>query len=549
MTVKSSDASDAVPVWEPPAPGHWMAETSHHGLRPLSHFLRDAYVRAFETGIASMVERYGLPLAGVSARLVNGCFYVRPAGVGEGSEPKPPPPAFIMKLVTRIHPELRRRNRTATDAWAEQRWRTEVDRWFDQDRDVVLARNLDLQAVEVGALDDQALAEHLTTCLAKFEDGMRRNLDTHGGDLIPVGDLVAHGEAWGLDPSTVAELLVGASPATVETAVLLRPVAEALSGAEHTPGSLDEVRALGPEAAEAVDTWLELHGWRLVTSDDLDRPVLAELPTLQLRALLAAVTTTAQSVDPSPIRTRVTEDDRDLFDSLLEEARYGHRQRDDIRGLCWNWPGGLTRRALLEAGRRLTATGRLHNPEHAAELTPTEIDALLHGGPGPDAGEAAARAADRNLIETSPPPRTLGEPEAEPPLHVFPAPMARATAALMANLMADETTPQTEPLHGVGIGPAPYQGRACVVADSFEALQLLEAGDVLVTRFTGPSFNSLLPIVGALVVEEGGPMCHAAIVARDFGIPALISTTGATNDIPHGATIEVDPQAGIVRLI
>jgi phosphohistidine swiveling domain-containing protein len=480
---------------------------------------------------------------------VNGCFFVRPTGIGEGSKPKPPPPAFIMKLVTRIHPELRRRNRTAANAWAERRWRIEVDQWFDQDREVVLARNLKLQAVDLEALDDKELAEHLTTCLSNFEDGMRRNLDTHGGDLIPVGDLVAHGEAWGLDASTIAELLVGASPATIETAVLLRPVAEALTTAEHTPSSLDEVRALGPEVAEAVDTWLELHGWRLVTSDDVDRPTLAELPTLQLRALLAAVATTAQPVDPAPIRARVHEGDRNLFDSLVEEARYGHRQRDDIRGLCWNWPGGITRRALLEAGRRLTATHRLHHPEHAAELTPTEIDALLLGRPGPDADRTATRAADRDRIETAPPPRTLGEPEVEPPLDVFPAPMARATAALMANLMADETALQTEPLHGLGIGIARYRGRACVVADSHDALDLLEAGDVLVARFIGPSFNSLLPIVGALVVEEGGPMCHAAIVARDFGIPALIGTAGAIAGIPHRATVEVDPQAGIIRLI
>ena len=184
-----------------------------------------------------------------------------------------------------------------------------------------------------------------------------------------------------------------------------------------------------------------------------------------------------------------------------------------------------------------------------AGLAPTEIDGLLLGRSGPSADRAEARAADRDRIETAPPPRTLGEPEVEPPLDVFPAPIARATAALMANLMADETAPQTEPLHGVGIGTAPYRGRACVVADSHEALELLESGDVLVTRFTSPSFNSLLPIVGALVVEEGGPMCHAAIVARDFGIPALIGTAGAIAGIPHGAIVEVDPQAGIVRLI
>ena len=65
-------------VFDPPAPGQWELETTHHGLRPLSPFLRDAYRRAFEAGTVELVERYGLPLARVQAKLVHGCFYVRP---------------------------------------------------------------------------------------------------------------------------------------------------------------------------------------------------------------------------------------------------------------------------------------------------------------------------------------------------------------------------------------------------------------------------------------------------------------------------------------
>ena len=80
------------------------------------------------------------------------------------------------------------------------------------------------------------------------------------------------------------------------------------------------------------------------------------------------------------------------------------------------------------------------------------------------------------------------------------------------------------------------------------AVEQLEPGDVLVAPFTGPSFNSLLPVLGALVVEEGGPVCHAAIVAREFGLPAVVGARGAMT-IPPGATVEVDPAAGVVRII
>lgn len=81
------------------------------------------------------------------------------------------------------------------------------------------------------------------------------------------------------------------------------------------------------------------------------------------------------------------------------------------------------------------------------------------------------------------------------------------------------------------------------------AFDQLEHGDVLVAPVTGPSINSLLPAVGALVVEEGGAICHAAIAAREFGLPAVVGAQRATAVIPHGATVEVDPVAGTVRVV
>lgn len=131
--------------------------------------------------------------------------------------------------------------------------------------------------------------------------------------------------------------------------------------------------------------------------------------------------------------------------------------------------------------------------------------------------------------------------------------MARATAALMANLDADATPPPAddEPstVSGIGIGDATYRGRACVVRDPMLAFDQLEPGDVLVAPFTGPSVNSLLPVIGALVVEEGGALCHAAIVSREFGLAAVIGANGATTRIPHRAQVEVDPTRGTVRLL
>lgn len=546
-------------MFEPPGPGQWELETAHHGLRPLSPFLRDAYRRAFEAGIVEPMERYGLPLASVQARFVNGCLYMRPLAVGEKPDatPKAPPPTFLMKVLTRLHPELRRRAKTAEQALAERRWRAEVDQWFERDRPSQLAENLALQAVEPDTLDDAALAAHIDDALAHFERSARRNLATHGGDLIPTGDLVAHCERWGISANEAAGLLTGSSPATVETALMLGPVAHAIQESTVDPGtieSVDDVRALGAEAAVAVEHWLELHKWRTVTSDDVDRPTLAEVPELQLVALLATTERVEVSdPDDEAVRALVPGEHRAQFDELLAEARYGHRQRDDIRGLCWNWPCGLVRRGLLEAGRRLRTAGVVQEVDHVVELFPDELDRALRGAGGPSANELAERAEQRDRIEVSPPPRLLGGPEPPPSLAGFPPAMARVTAALMASLEADGTPPPSGDgrtgVSGIGIGATLYRGRACVVRDVMLAFDQLEPGDVLVAPITGPSMNSLLPAIGALVVEEGGALCHAAIAAREFGLAAVVGAHEATNRIPHGAQVEVDPEQGTVQLL
>lgn len=565
MTSRTTHIAPPIVTFDPPAPGQWELETAHHGLRPLSPYLRDTYRRAFEAGIVEPMQRYGLPLVTVQARFVHGCLYMRPLAIGEkpGSTPKAPPPAWLMKVIVRLHPELRRRAKTARQAFAERRWRDEVDQWFDRDRSVQLTENLALQAVEPGALDDLELAAHLASALAHFERSARRNLATHGGDLVPSGDLVAHCERWGIGANEAAGLLTGSSPATVETAVMLSPVARAIRRSGVPVASIktvEDVRALGPGARAAVDAWLEQHRWRTVTSDDVDRPTLAEVPALQLAALLGATEDlTIAEPDVAAVRARVPAEEQALFGELLAEARYGHRQRDDIRGLCWNWPCGLVRRALMEAGRRLQAAGRLYDVAHVVEVFPDELDRVLLGrlrlgADGPSADELAERAAERDRIEATPPPRRLGEPEPAPPLEVFPKAMARATAAIMANLRADATPPppvdgNASTVNGIGIGDTVYSGRACVVRDLMLAFDQLQPGDVLVAPFTGPSVNSLLPVIGALVVEEGGALCHSAIVAREFGLAAVIGAHRATSRIPHGSQVEVDPALGTVRLL
>jgi phosphohistidine swiveling domain-containing protein len=540
--------------FEAPGPGSWELDATHRGRRPVSPFTRELLTREAEAGSVDLLAKYGLPLERIRTQLVEGCLYLRPTGVGEGPVPKAPPPVWIMKIGARLHPEMRRRNRAAAQAWRERRWRTEVDDWFDRDRAAVVARNLALHRVDLSALDDHQLVAQVTERLQHFGTQARESFQAHGADLIPTGDFLAHCRRWGIADADAAALLQGSSPASIETAELLAPVARAIGAAGAPPKSIDEVRALGPEVAGAVDSWLELHGWRLVTSDDIDKPTLAERPNLQLAALLAAAdpeTTLRATPDAGPLRSVVPAGERAQFDSLLAEARYGMRQRDDSAGVRWNWSGGLLRRALLEVGRRLADDGRLEEAHQVVELRPDELGPLLLHHTGPSAREIAARAERRDLIEAAHAPDTLGDPEPAPPIDALPAAMARATTALMTVMEAEglAATPGPGGLHGTGIGSTSYRGVARVATSADDALDRLEPGDVLIAPFTGPSYNSILPILGGLVVDAGGPMCHAAIVAREFQLPALIGVCGASAQVPDGALVELDPSTGTLRII
>jgi phosphoenolpyruvate synthase/pyruvate phosphate dikinase len=82
-----------------------------------------------------------------------------------------------------------------------------------------------------------------------------------------------------------------------------------------------------------------------------------------------------------------------------------------------------------------------------------------------------------------------------------------------------------------------------------EDFDLVRQGDVLVTRSTSPYFNVLLPMLGAIVTDRGGALSHAAIVAREYGIPGVVGTKTGTEVIEDGQRIRVDGGTGEVRVL
>jgi phosphohistidine swiveling domain-containing protein len=183
----------------------------------------------------------------------------------------------------------------------------------------------------------------------------------------------------------------------------------------------------------------------------------------------------------------------------------------------------------------------------------TELQALLAGGTSPTRTEVEERVRWRKTKTVADIPAWLNAPPAGPPsAEILPAAArraARAVDAVLSNLFKEAPTESTAQIvRGLSVNNGVYEGRARLVLDAAD-FSKIERGDVLVTRATSPYFNVVLPLLGALVTDRGGQLCHAAIVAREYGIPGIVGTKVATQTIADGARVRVDGSTGEVRVL
>lgn len=514
--------------WEPPGDGVWWATPEHFPL-PVSRLFA-AIFPAVTVGWQRGAERYGLAMGPPRWATVNGWMYFSPGEVD---------PATLPALAE-----------VAEQTLATAPWRDEVRRWLEDERPAVVAANRSRQARSPESLDDGELAAHLTEAIEHFHRWAPVHFE-HAGFNLAGGRLFLAAEEWGLDPLEVSGLLAGASPATSEVERHVAAVAEALNRAGAlAPASLDELRAAGEDAAEALDRYLDDYGWRPITGHDLAEPTVGESPALVLAAVDARRTGRSsgppETVDPAAVRAKVPPGDRSRFDELLADARAAYALRDDDVGVCFNWPLGLVRRAVLEAGRRLTDRGRIDDRDHAFEATPDELTALL-GGNGPGADELAARSHARAEAAGLRPPLHVGEPVAGSRPPTLPPPVATLEEMNQATWRVGGTRPEA-PLQGLGIGTTPTRGPARVVRQPSELGRLAD-GDVLVTVTTTTAFNAVFGLLAAVVTQEGGLFSHTAILARELGLPAVVGVPDLLDLVEDGDLVEVDPANHQVRVI
>jgi pyruvate,water dikinase len=560
--------STTVP-FAPPGPGTWQLDAVHFP-KPVTRLFAGMFPARFSAGFREAARMYGALLDTLEFEAVHGLLYFAPRGVGAPKGAKGPPPKFIFKALLHLHPEARRRVATARALFEQRPWREDLRRWDEDVKPAAIRSHLEIQAVDPAALASDALVAHLQRCREHWGRMMQQHHRHDFPALLPVGDFLAHAREWtGIEPSRLCRLLngasrcsSGASPELDRLGSLLREDARSrglFEAAGRPAEALGILRSAEGELGAAARAWLDMVSHRLQNGLDFCERTNLETPEILVTTLRRALDGGAAAKRPSApadgdgIRDQVPAANRPQFDELLTEARLVYRLRDE-RGLYSDiWAAGILRRSLLEAGRRLVAAGRLEAADLLIDADWDEIQALLRGGAGPSSAELAERARFRATTSAHDVPAQLGPASAgPPPPDWMPPASARMERALAMGIggIFEEPPPRNEArlVRGLGVSAGKIEGIARLVHD-MTGFDKLRQGDILVTRSTTAAFNVILPLLGGIVTDRGGTLSHSAIVAREYGIPAVVGSREATRIIPDGARLHVDGDLGEARVL
>lgn len=564
-------------TFEIPA-GFWERESSHCP-RPLSALMR-SLLPIVNDGFGRMFSDMGVLPETLEWREIGGWVYTRV--VPPGGKDRPPPPAWLFPALVRLVPALRRSVREAAEAQRTDRFGDYLERWHREWRPQLTARIAELRTVDVAVLDDADLAEHLADVMALCRQAWQTHFLLHGVNAYILGDLGFTGrELLGWSDGRTLELLVGLSGASTapgrELAQLTRlarehPTLRGFLESGDFTAVLDRLPDAAPEFAAAFAAYQHQFGFRTMRYE-LSEPTMEENPTIALRLVadqlrsgfdpdvmaadLARRRAAAQAEACAQLAGRPSALER--FERALRRAERFYPVREDNAPMTFSEPLALIRRVAREVGRRLTEAGGLEEPDDVFDLEIGEISeslrALVLGAAHPDLRPVAARRrTERVWAETHPGPPTYGENPGLPPFHALPPAARFANEALL--WFVDRIFAETEStkmqaagtnLTGIPASTGRYRGPARVLLSEAD-FPKLEPGDVLVCPVTSPAWSMLFPNIGGLVTDSGGLLSHPAIIAREFGIPAVVATGNATGLLRDGQEITVDGTTGCVEV-
>lgn len=313
-------------------------------------------------------------------------------------------------------------------------------------------------------------------------------------------------------------------------------------------GFLDELAKLagGTAARDAVEAYLDRYGMRCVGEIDITRPRWRERPATLVPAILDNV----RNFEPGAAERRFEQGrqkalakEQDVLSRLRAlpdgelKADETKRMIDRVRTFIGyrEYPkynivsrSFVYKQALLEEAERLVRAGVLPEKEDIFSLTFLELRDV-----------ARSHEADHQLIQR--------RKEAFRSYHALTPPRVLTSdgEAVTGAYRRDDVPAGA--LTGLAVSAGTVEGRARVVLDMAEAD--LEAGDILVTPFTDPSWSPLFVGIAGLVTEVGGLMTHGAVIAREYGLPAVVGVEQATRLIRDGQRIRVHGTEGYVEIL
>ena len=336
----------------------------------------------------------------------------------------------------------------------------------------------------------------------------------------------------------------------VDVADVIRAHPDVVAFLEHVEddGFLDELPRLagGREARDAIRGWLDKYGMRCVGEIDITRPRWSERPSTLVPLILANIKTCELGAGKQRFeqgRRDAAKKEQDLL-QRLRALPDGERKAEEVKRMIdrvrtfsgyREYPKyGIVSRylvykqALLEEAERLVEGHILREQEDIFYLTFQEFHDVVRTNRVDDHLIRQRKDAFK-LYQTMTPPRVL-----------------TSDGEVIAGAYRRDDLPAGA-LAGLAVSTGAVEGRARVILDPTEAD--LEAGDILVTAYTDPSWTPLFVVIGGLVTEVGGLMTHGAVIAREYGLPAVVGVEHATRLIRDGQRIRVHGTDGYVEIL
>ncbi|WP_405603202.1 rifamycin-inactivating phosphotransferase [Streptomyces sp. NBC_00081] len=338
--------------------------------------------------------------------------------------------------------------------------------------------------------------------------------------------------------------------ALLDVADVIRPQPDVVAFLQGVDGDdfLDELAKLagGTEARDAIEAYLDRYGMRCVGEIDITRPRWRERPSTLVPVILDNV----RNFEPGAAerrfeqgRLKAQKKEQDVL-SRLRALPDGDRKADEVKGMIdrvrtfigyREYPkyGIISRyfvykQALLAEAGRLVQADVLHEKEDVFYLTFQEFHDVARSHQLNDELIRQRKEAFRSYHALTPPRVLTSDGE-----------------ALTGAYRRDDVPAGA--LVGVPVSAGTIEGRARVILDMADAD--LEAGDILVTAFTDPSWSPLFVGIAGLVTEVGGLMTHGAVIAREYGLPAVVGVEQATRLIRDGQRIRVHGTDGYVEIL